>query len=124
MIARNKRMKRAPKKQERDTAKKLDGRRHAASGSVWWEKGDGSTDDILFECKLTGGASIILRQKTLKMACRQAISTGRMPLIAVRFTSVSDPFIPHDWIVAPLDDFAEMYRAYKAAKRNRNEGKR
>lgn len=63
-------------KQERRTAKELDGRATPASGARWHSKGDVRAGRFLIECKTTEKDFYRLTAKTWDKICREALRDG------------------------------------------------
>jgi Holliday junction resolvase len=73
---------RQSRRQEDGVAKRLGGRRQPGSGAGWAHKNDVRTPEFLIECKFTNNrSSITLKAKDLESLTRNAIVSGRTPLL-------------------------------------------
>jgi hypothetical protein len=73
------------KKREQAVAKEIGGKRHAGSGSVWWQKGDASNQDFLFEDKFKLGFSYALSIGVLSKLEKQARNINKIPVLRFGF---------------------------------------
>ena len=71
------------RKHEDRLAKKLGGKRTAASGAFWNRKGDVRTTDWLVEHKWTGKASFSIKAAVLEKIVNEAILDSRMPFLGI-----------------------------------------
>jgi hypothetical protein len=71
-------------KQESALAQALGGRVTPASGAFWSHKGDIKTDALLVEAKCTVKRSITLQLSVWEKIRREAILTGRIPVLALQ----------------------------------------
>ena len=71
------------RKHEKRLAKKIGGKRNAASGALWARKGDVRSSDLLIEHKWTGKKQITIKSDVLKKIVREAILDGRMPVLGI-----------------------------------------
>lgn len=89
------------KKHEARLAKKLDGKRTAASGAFWNRKGDVRTDELLIEHKWTGKASFTVKATVLEKIVNEAILDSRMPVLGISLNE-------NNYVVMLEDDFLEL----------------
>lgn len=68
---------------EREVARWVGGRRHAGSGSTWWQKGDASTDDVLVEVKARRARAYYVSPKVWNRLLEQAELEGKRPVLVV-----------------------------------------
>lgn len=88
-------------KHEKRLAKKIGGKRNAASGALWSRKGDVRSDDLLIEHKWTGKKQFTVKSDVIKKNVREAILEGRMPVFGVHLDG-------EDYVILLEDDFIEM----------------
>lgn len=74
---------RESRRQEERLAKKTGGRRTAASGAFWHQKGDVRTSNVLWECKWTGKTQVTVKASVLEKIHEEAILDGRLPAVAI-----------------------------------------
>jgi len=72
------------RKQESSLAQALGGRVTPASGAFWSHKGDVKSDSLLVEAKCTAKRSITLQLSVWEKIRREAILTGRIPVLALQ----------------------------------------
>jgi hypothetical protein len=95
-------------KHEKRLAKKIGGKRNAASGALWSRKGDVRSDDLLIEHKWTGKKQFTVKSDVIKKNVREAILEGRMPVIGVHLDG-------ENYVILLEDDFMEMREKIKDA---------
>lgn len=88
-------------KHEKRLAKKIDGKRNAASGAFWSRKGDVRSDDLLIEHKWTGKKQTTIKSDVLKKIVREAILDGRTPVLGIHLDG-------ENYVVLLEDDFIEL----------------
>lgn len=120
---RDKHLRRAVKRQEKNLAKAIGGRRTPASGSLarskWVSGGRGSggpdatSSDVVAEAKLTMKESISVKAAWLSSITKQALSRGAMPVIQIEFASrtAARSGVPTRWAVLPWDDLVQLREA-------------
>lgn len=96
-------------KHEKRLAKKIGGKRNAASGALWSRKGDVRSDDLLIEHKWTGKKQFTVKSDVIKKNVREAILEGRMPVIGIHLDG-------EDYVILLEDDFMEMREKIKDAE--------
>lgn len=67
------------------------------SGSLWFSKGDLSTQDYLIECKTTGKKGFRISHKLLKKIWDEALNTNKLPAMIVGITDQDNP--DYVWIL-------------------------
>jgi len=100
------------RKHEVRLAKKVDGKRTAASGAFWNRKGDVRSSLYLIEHKFTGKKSFTLKSAELEKISKEAILDNRVPLFGVHLNG-------HNYLLLLEDDFLELFhgltgRAYES----------
>jgi len=95
-------------KHEKRLAKKIGGKRNAASGALWSRKGDVRSADLLIEHKWTGKKQFTVKSEVLKKTVREAILEGRMPVVGIHLDG-------EDYVILLEDDFIEMREKTKDA---------
>lgn len=90
--------------QEARIAAALGGRRRPGSGAFWSAKGDVRTNGELIEAKYTAKKQITVSAAVLRKIELEAVSEGRMPVLAIEVAG-------RDYVVIPLDDFVELRNA-------------
>lgn len=95
-------------KHEKRLAKKIGGKRNAASGAFWSRKGDVRSDDLLIEHKWTGKKQTTIKSEVLKKIVREAILDGRMPVLGIHLDG-------ENYVILTEDDFLEMREKLKDA---------
>ena len=85
----------------RSIAKRVGGKRTAASGAYWSRKGDVRSDDLLIEHKYTGKKQFTVRSEVLKKIMREAILDGRTPVLGIHLDG-------EDYVILSENDFIEM----------------
>lgn len=89
------------RKHENRLAKKIGGKRTAASGAYWSRKGDVRSDDLLIEHKYTGKKQTTIKSDVLKKIMREAILDGRTPVLGIHLDG-------EDYVILTEHDFIEM----------------
>lgn len=89
------------RKHENRLAKKIGGKRVAASGAFWSRKGDVRSEDLLIEHKWTGKSSFSMKAVVLEKIVKEAILDGRMPVLGFSLNS-------NNYVVLTEDDFLEL----------------
>lgn len=95
-------------KHEKRLAKKIGGKRTAASGAFWSHKGDVRSSDLLIEHKYTGKKQTTIKSEVLKKIWREAILDGRTPVLGIHLDG-------EDYVVLSEHDFLEMREKLKDA---------
>ena len=95
-------------KHEKRIAKKIGGKRNAASGALWSRKGDVRSEDLLIEHKWTGKKQFTVKSDVLKKNIREAILEGRMPVLGIHLDG-------ENYVILTEDDFIEMRDKLKDA---------
>jgi len=93
-------------KHEKRLAKKIGGKRNAASGASWSRKGDVRNEDLLIEHKWTGKKQVTIKSEVLKKITREAILDGRMPVLGLHLDG-------ENYVVLGEEDFFELRNAIK-----------
>lgn len=93
-------------KHEKRLAKKIGGKRNAASGAFWSRKGDVRNDELLIEHKWTGKKSVTIKSEVLKKITKEAILDGRMPVLGLHLDG-------ENYVVLGEEDFFELRNAIK-----------
>jgi len=93
-------------KHEKRLAKKIGGKRNAASGAFWSRKGDVRNEDLLIEHKWTGKKQVTIKSEVLKKITREAILDGRMPVLGLHLDG-------ENYVVLGEEDFFELRNAIK-----------
>lgn len=88
-------------KHEKRIAKRIGGKRNAASGAYWSRKGDVRSDDLLIEHKYTGKKQTTIKSEVLKKIMREAILDGRTPVLGIHLDG-------EDYVILTEHDFIEM----------------
>lgn len=88
-------------KHEKRLAKRIGGKRNAASGAIWNRKGDVRSDDLLIEHKYTGKKQYTLKSIDLEKNVTNAILESRMPVFGISLNS-------KNYVLLTEDDFLEM----------------
>ncbi|QGJ94941.1 holliday junction resolvase [Gordonia phage RedWattleHog] len=89
-----------------------------ASGSKWYDTGDGVDRDayaawpIQFDAKCTIQRSYSIQRGFMAGAVRKAVESGKRFLLPLRF--VDDDGQHGDYVVMPLDDYAELLATARA----------
>ena len=89
------------RKHENRIAKRVGGKRTAASGAYWSRKGDVRSDDLLIEHKYTGKKQTTIKSDVLKKIMREAILDGRIPVLGIHLDG-------EDYVILAEHDFIEM----------------
>lgn len=82
-------------------AKKIDGKRSAASGAFWSRKGDVRSDELLIEHKWTGKKSVTIKSDVLKKITTEAILDSRIPVLGLHLDG-------ENYVVLVEEDFFEL----------------
>lgn len=88
-------------KQEARLAERLGGARRPGSGAFWSAKGDVRSPGLLVEAKWTARRSMSVTSAVLRKIELEAVSEGRMPVLALEVAG-------RDYVVISLDDFVEL----------------
>ena len=89
------------RKHENRIAKRIGGKRTAASGAFWSRKGDVRSEDLLIEHKYTGKKQTTIKSDVLKKIMREAILDGRTPVLGIHLDG-------EDYVILTENDFIEM----------------
>lgn len=89
------------RKHENRIAKRVGGKRTAASGAYWSRKGDVRSEDLLIEHKYTGKKQTTIKSDVLKKIMREAILDGRIPVLGIHLDG-------EDYVILTEHDFIEM----------------
>lgn len=89
------------RKHENRIAKRIGGKRTAASGAFWSRKGDVRSEDLLIEHKYTGKKQTTIKSDVLKKIMREAILDGRVPVLGIHLDG-------EDYVILTENDFIEM----------------
>lgn len=92
---------RQSRKHENRLAKRIGGKRTAASGAYWSRKGDVRSEDLLIEHKYTGKKQTTIKSDVLKKIMREAILDGRTPVLGIHLDG-------EDYVILAENDFIEM----------------
>jgi hypothetical protein len=93
--------KRLSDKQERRTAEQFGGTVNPGSGSGWRRPQDVRADGLLIEDKRTGKRSITIKADDWEQLRRNALSTGRTPLMEIELAGV-------DYVMVRQVDWEEL----------------
>lgn len=79
------------------------GKRSRSSGAAVSSKGDVRTDEVLYECKLTGAPGGVPKRSTLlnvmEKTADEAWSEGRQPAVCLRLYNPDSPLAnPDGWV--------------------------
>jgi hypothetical protein len=89
------------KKHEERLAKRVGGKRNAASGAFWSRKGDVRSKDLLIEHKWTGKTQVTVKAAVLEKIVNEAIVESRTPVLGFSLNN-------NNYILLTEDDFLEM----------------
>lgn len=89
------------RKHEERLAKRVKGKRVAASGALWSRKGDVRSDDLLIEHKWTGKASFTVKATVLEKIVKEAILDSRTPVLGFSLNN-------ENYVMLTEDDFLEL----------------
>jgi hypothetical protein len=64
------------------------------------KKGDGRTDEFVVEMKETASKRISITEEMIEKLCREAYSTGRVPVFIISTNGIKD-HLPKDWVMFP-----------------------
>jgi hypothetical protein len=99
------------RKHEDRLAKKLGGKRTAASGAFWNRKGDVRTTDWLVEHKWTGKASFSIKASILEKIVNEAILDSRMPVLGISLNDQNYCLVLEDDLIEMRDTIRELKEA-------------
>ena len=99
------------RKHEDRLAKKLGGKRTAASGAFWNRKGDVRTTDWLVEHKWTGKASFSIKASILEKIVNEAILDSRMPVLGISLNDQNYCLVLEDDLIEMRDMIRELKEA-------------
>jgi hypothetical protein len=102
---------RQSRKHEDRLAKKLGGKRTAASGAFWNRKGDVRTTDWLVEHKWTGKASFSIKASILEKIVNEAVLDSRMPVLGVSLNGENYCIVLEDDLIEMRDTIRELKEA-------------
>lgn len=92
------------KLQEKDVAKKFNGRTSIASGALWFDKADVRSDKFLIECKYTDNDYYILTKTVWNKICKEAIKDNlRTPLLCIYLRGGKE-----EMVIAPYNYFPDF----------------
>jgi len=89
-------------KHEKRLAKKVNGKRSAASGAFWSRKGDVRSAELLIEHKWTGKKSVTIKSEVLKKITTEAILDSRKPVLGLHLDG-------ENYVVLLEEDFFELH---------------
>jgi hypothetical protein len=89
------------RKHENRLAKRVGGKRNAASGAFWQRKGDVRSEELLIEHKWTGKKQVTIKSEVLKKITREAILDSRIPVLGIHLDG-------EDYVILLEDDYLEM----------------
>ncbi len=89
------------RKHENRLAKRVGGKRNAASGAFWQRKGDVRSEELLIEHKWTGKKQVTIKSEVLKKITREAILDSRIPVLGLHLDG-------ENYVVLLEDDYLEM----------------
>jgi hypothetical protein len=89
------------RKHENRLAKRVGGKRNAASGAFWQRKGDVRSEELLIEHKWTGKKQVTIKSEVLKKIVREAILDSRIPVLGLHLDG-------ENYVVLLEDDYLEM----------------
>jgi len=89
------------RKHEARIAKRVNGKRNAASGAFWQRKGDVRAEDLLIEHKWTGKKQVTIKSEVLKKITREAILDSRTPVLGIHLDG-------ENYVILLEDDYLEM----------------
>lgn len=91
---------------EKRLSKELDFKCTPGSGNQKWahSKGDGSSDDYLYECKETKKRNILIKGDDVEKIVKEAAMVGKIPVIVFSIYGLEDN-IPKDWVAIPKEYF-------------------
>lgn len=92
---------RQSRKHEDRLAKRVQGKRTAASGAFWSRKGDVRSQDLLIEHKWTGKASFTVKATVLEKIVKEAILDSRTPVLGFSLNN-------ENYVMLTEDDFLEL----------------
>ena len=75
------------RKREQDSATDTSGKRHIRSGGLWWNKGDASNVDFLFEDKFTEKEQYSVTGLVINKVEKEALSVNKLPILRIGFVS-------------------------------------
>ena len=104
--------KKTQKRQEKEIAGMVGGKRQPFSGASERAKGDGISDDFLIEAKQTEKQSLSIKLKWLEKIDEEAMAVNKYPLLAIEFLN-ADPRASKDWIAVPKYVFQELFDSWK-----------
>jgi len=96
------------RKHEDRLAKKLGGKRTAASGAFWNRKGDVRTTDWLVEHKWTGKASFSIKASILEKIVNEAVLDSRMPVLGISLNGENYCIVLEDDLIEMRDTIREL----------------
>ena len=96
------------RKHEDRLAKKLGGKRTAASGAFWNRKGDVRTTDWLVEHKWTGKASFSIKAAVLEKIVNEAILDSRMHVLGISLNDQNYCLVLEDDLIEMRDTIREL----------------
>jgi len=97
-------------KHERSIAEQLPGgQAQPNSGAPPGKKGDVLLEHFLLDSKETKGEHISVTRRDLTKINREAGEAGRVPGLVI--TLKTPPVVPSEWVVLPLEVFAQMLEA-------------
>jgi len=95
------------KKHEKDVEARSGGKRTPGSGNIKGKPGDVTDNTFLHECKATHGGGTQIEAKWLKKISLEALVTGRIPLLELRFEAQEAP-CSKDWVMLPAMEFQAL----------------
>lgn len=102
---------------ERRKQRSLGAVRVPASGSMAGAKGDMKKDEFLIENKTTIHQSYALNRTTLHKISKEALTTGRKPVVALSFVLPTGASLPgSDWIIMRQADWLELLECSSSKK--------
>jgi hypothetical protein len=110
-IARERRIGKAGLSSEARLARRVQGRLQPASGAMAGAKGDISLPAVLLEAKSTTGGLLPVRHAWLLKIAKEARAAGKLPALAITFTTGDGRPLPDGaWVAIPEWLFNERLR--------------
>lgn len=89
---------------EAEVAVRVGGKTQPGSGSGPFQsiKGDVTSENFLYQCKLTDKARFTLSESVLAEINRQAKVQGKFPAVVVKMEAIKEP-TPQEWVCIPME---------------------
>jgi len=105
------------RKNEKRLSKEVGFQLTKGSGNQPWvsDKGDGKSDDFVFELKETKHKKISVNSRVIEKICKEAAAVGKSPVLILSAYGLPE-YLPNEWAVMPVEVFTELFEVWKKCR--------